>query len=81
LATVIPLLKRLGFDADSAPHPLARLDVGTTYERKHLLEMFGGQLQRGIWTPREFPVVLLFSGQSGKQHGYDDRWTKDGVFR
>jgi 5-methylcytosine-specific restriction enzyme A len=81
LATVIPLLKRLGFDADVAPHPLSRLDVGMTYERKHLLEMFGGQLQRGIWTPREFPVVLLFSGKSGVQYGYRDGWTGEGVFR
>ncbi|MBM0105822.1 HNH endonuclease [Steroidobacter sp. S1-65] len=81
LATVIPALKRLGFDADVAPHPLSRLGIGATYERKHLIEMFGGQLQSGIWTPREFPVVLLFSGKSGEQYGYKDQWTSDGVFR
>jgi 5-methylcytosine-specific restriction enzyme A len=78
---VIPVLKRLGFDADVAPHPVSRLEVGATYERKQLLEMFGGQLQRGIWTPREFPVVLLFFGKSGRQYGYRDGWTGDGVFR
>lgn len=64
-----------------APHPLSRREVGSTYERKHLLEMFGGQLQRGIWTPREFPVVLLSSGKSGAQYGYRDGWTGDGVFQ
>lgn len=81
LATVIPALTRLGFDAEVAPHPLSRLEVGTTYKRKYLLEMLGGQLQSGIWTPREFPVVLLFSGKSGEQYGYQDRWTTEGVFR
>jgi 5-methylcytosine-specific restriction enzyme A len=74
-------LTRLGFEADAAPHPLSRLEVGTTYKRKYLLEMFGGQLQSGIWTPGEFPIVLLFSGKSGEQYGYRDHWTTDGVFR
>jgi 5-methylcytosine-specific restriction enzyme A len=36
---------------------------------------------RGIWTPREFPVVLLFSGKSGAQYGYRDGWTGEGVFQ
>jgi 5-methylcytosine-specific restriction protein A len=81
LATVIPTLKRLGFVAEVAQHPLSRLEVARVYQRKDLLEMFGGQLQRGIWTPREFPVVLLFTGASGKQYGYEDKWTNEGVFR
>lgn len=77
---MIPLLTRLGFDADVAPHPLSRLELGATYERKALIDQYGGQLQSGIWTPREFPVVLLFSGKSGEQYGYRDHWS-DGVFR
>mgnify|MGYP003386388407 CR=1 FL=1 len=54
---------------------------GTTYIRKDLLEKYGGQLQKGIWTPREFPVVFIFTGASGKTYGYEDGWTDDGIFR
>lgn len=81
IATVIPTLKRLGFDAEAATHPLSRLEVGKIYQRKDLLEMFGGQLQAGIWTPKEFPVLMLFTGESGEQYGYADSWTPGGAFR
>jgi 5-methylcytosine-specific restriction enzyme A len=81
LARVVPLLRKLGFPARETPHPATCLVVGKTYLRKNLLETFGGQLQRGIWTPQEFPVVFLFSGESGKPYGYEDGWTDTGVFR
>lgn len=80
-ATVIPVLQRLGFPVRETPHPVESLVKGTTYFRKNLLEQYGGQLQKGIWTPREFPVVFIFTGDSGKTFGYRDGWTDDGVFR
>lgn len=79
--TVVPTLNRLGFSVKETPHPIASLVKGTTYFRKDLLERYGGQLQRGIWTPREFPVVFMFTGDSGKTYGYRDGWTEDGIFR
>ncbi|TAM52620.1 MAG: HNH endonuclease [Paraburkholderia sp.] len=60
---------------------MASLVKGATYLRKNLLEQYGGQLQKGIWTPREFPVVFIFTGDSGKAYGYSDGWTEDGIFR
>ncbi len=38
-------------------------------------------MQKGIWTPREFPVIFIFTGDSGEPYSYKDGWTDDGVFR
>ena len=81
LATVVPTLATLGFSATAARHPVEQLVMGTTYFRKDLREQFGGQLQKGIWTPKEFPVVFIFSGESGEAYGYKDGWSDDGVFK
>jgi 5-methylcytosine-specific restriction protein A len=80
LDTVIPVLRKLGFSVGEASHPANVLEIGKTYARKHLVENFGGQLQSGIWTPKEFPVVFIFSGVSGEEFGYKDGWTDDGIF-
>jgi len=81
VATVVPVLERLGFLIQETPHPVINLIVGKTYYRKHLVELYGGQIQAGIWTPKEFPVIFIFSGDSGTQYGYKDGWTDDGVFK
>lgn len=78
---VILALDRLGFVVEAASHPVASLLKGATYFRTDLRDRFGGQLQKGIWTPREFPVVFIFSGDSGKHYGYKDGWTAEGIFR
>lgn len=80
LATVVPVLSGLGFVVPETPHPARYLVVGQTYFRKDLVDLYGGQLQAGIWTPKEFPVVFVFSGDSGKAYGYNDEW-KDGVYQ
>jgi 5-methylcytosine-specific restriction protein A len=38
-------------------------------------------MQGGICTPKEHPVVIAFTGASGRQHGYADGWATDGVYR
>lgn len=81
LATVVPALRSLGFHIAEPEHPAIALTPSTTYMRKELVERYGGQLQAGIWTPREFPAIFIFSGDSGKTYGYADDWTDDGVFR
>jgi 5-methylcytosine-specific restriction protein A len=35
----------------------------------------------GISTPREHPLIFLFTGESGEQYGYHDGWELDGTFR
>jgi len=53
---------------------------GQLYRRRTLHERFGGQRQGGISTPAKASFVILITGDSGKQHGYTDQWTDDGIF-
>ncbi len=77
--SVVKCFARLGFSITQTPHPATSLIRGSTYLRKELVVTYGGQLQAGIWTPKDFPVIFLFSGDSGKAYGYHDDWI-DGVF-
>jgi len=52
---------------------------GQIYRRRELHEKFGGQQQGGISTPANAPLIFLITGESGKQHGYSDEWTNEGV--
>lgn len=79
--TVARRLEKLGFTVKRNEHPAVQLVPGRTYHRKDLLARFGGQLRAGIWSPKEFPAVFIFSGNSGKAYGYRDGWGADGVFR
>lgn len=53
---------------------------GRRYRRRSLHANYGGQRQGGISTPRDYPIVLIFTGQTGQQYGYDDTWTDEGIF-
>jgi hypothetical protein len=57
-----------------------RFSPGHLYRRTEVHKQFGGQRQGGISTPAKAPFVMLITGDSGKQHGYADEWTDDGVF-
>lgn len=48
--------------------------------RKDIHGRYGGQQQGGISTPKKFPLVVAITGNEGTQHGYGDRWRKDGAF-
>jgi len=53
---------------------------GTLYRRRRLHNDFGGQERGGISTPRRFPLVFLFSGDTGHPFGYHDTFGKNGDF-
>jgi 5-methylcytosine-specific restriction protein A len=53
---------------------------GHVYRRRDLHDQYGGQRQGGISTPSQYPFILLFTGESGEQHGYADGWSADGLF-
>jgi 5-methylcytosine-specific restriction protein A len=53
---------------------------GHVYRRSELHNQYGGQRQGGISTPSRYPFILLFTGESGEQHGYADGWSEDGLF-
>ena len=57
-------------------------EVGKTYNRRRDIHgRFGGQQQGGICTPKDHSLVIVFTGETGRQHGYADGWTLDGVYR
>jgi len=56
-------------------------EVGRVYNRRaEIHDLYGGQRQGGISTPRDRPFVFLFTGESGEQYGYEDGWDTNGVF-
>lgn len=63
-----------------ASHAVADLTPGQIYRRRDLHAMYRGQEQGGICTPTDFPIILLFTGQSGGLYGYKDHWDGDDVF-
>lgn len=55
--------------------------VGALYNRQRDIHArYGGQWQSGIVTPRNAPLVVVFTSSAGLQHGYFDYWDEDGVF-
>lgn len=54
--------------------------VGKEYHRRsEIHDVYGGQQQGGISTPKNHPMVFLFASEAGDQHGYRDEF-KDGIF-
>lgn len=63
----------------SPPSPTL-LERRAIYRRQDLHEQLGGQGQGGISTPAKRPYILLFTGEKGRQYGYEDGWESDGTF-
>lgn len=59
---------------------MAEFEVGEIYIRKEIHDEYGGQRQGGISTPRNEPKIFIFTGDSGKAHGYNDGWQTDDSF-
>mgnify|MGYP000991000094 CR=1 FL=1 len=54
--------------------------IGKEYKRKELHNYFGGQRQGGISTPRDHPMIFVFTNKRGKDFGYLDGWNDSGDF-
>ncbi|WP_458210993.1 HNH endonuclease [Haladaptatus sp. NG-SE-30] len=52
---------------------------GEQYVRQEIHDEFGGRRQHGISPCGESPYVFLFTGGSGKDHGYQDEFKDDGT--
>lgn len=62
--------------AEKTPHFVR----GQVYNRRRdIHEPFGGSRQSGISPSRQAPFVFIFTGEGGKQHGYEDSW-ENGLF-
>jgi 5-methylcytosine-specific restriction protein A len=54
--------------------------IGKRYNRWELHDVFGGQRYTGIATPAEQPFVFIFTGESGKEYGYEDEFLPNDTF-
>lgn len=54
--------------------------LGDIYKRSDLHRLYGGQKQGGISTPSGGKFLMLFTGETGLQYGYQDGWSEEGVF-
>jgi len=71
------VLRNLGFQV-IAGRPF---EVGKIYNRvSDIHELYGGQQQSGICTPKALPLIILFSSDAGHQHGYQDEFKEDGTY-
>ncbi len=48
--------------------------------RNDIHALYGGNWQSGICPSTSFPFIFIFSGKTGKQHGYRDGWDNPNVF-
>jgi 5-methylcytosine-specific restriction enzyme A len=56
-------------------------EVGEVYNRRaDIHKPYGGQWQGDISTPSRWPLIFLFTGESGEQYGYEDGWDENGIF-
>jgi len=54
---------------------------GYLYNRRSDIHaLYGGNWQSGICPSSSFPYIFIFSGKSGKQHGYKDGWDNPNIF-
>ncbi|MBJ7370610.1 HNH endonuclease [Pseudomonas moraviensis] len=77
-------LKKRGFTIVELPREegelLLQFTPGVVYDRKTEINgPFGGSRQSGIAASAIYPVIFLFTGDSGEQYGYADRWD-DGAY-
>ena len=50
------------------------------YKRSLIHDEYGGNRQGGISPSAKFPFIFIFSGKSGAQYGYKDRWDNHNIF-
>jgi len=48
--------------------------------RNDIHAIYGGNWQSGISPSANHPYIFIFTGKSGHQHGYEDRWDNPNVF-
>jgi 5-methylcytosine-specific restriction protein A len=77
-------LRELGFEIRGPEEQLASVptfEPGGIYNRvRHIHDIYGGQRQGGISTPKSAPLIFLFTGETGDQYGYRDGPRDDGTF-
>jgi len=78
-------LRELGFDIRGPDEQqiasVPTFEPGGVYNRvRDIHDVYGGQRQGGISTPKSAPLIFLFTGETGDQYGYRDGPRDDGIF-
>lgn len=53
---------------------------GKIYKRAEIHGLYGGNPQSGISPSARLPYIFIFTGKTGKKHGYQDGWDNPNVF-
>lgn len=54
---------------------------GNIYRRRTDIHgKYGGNWQSGICPVKDHPFIFIFTGKSGKQHGYEDGWDNPNIY-
>lgn len=57
-------------------------ETGRVYVRRSEIHgRYKGQQQGGISTPTSVPAIFLFTGESGAEYGYEDKFLPSGLYR
>lgn len=78
------LLRQLGFHVPGPDDLVVSglpFQPGATYNRvRDIHDVYDGQRQGGISTPKACPFIFLFTGEDGEEFGYSDGFQDDGSF-
>lgn len=58
-------------------------EINKEYKRRsEIHDIYGGQQQGGISTPKNHPVIFIFifTSDAGEEFGYRDQYREDGIF-
>lgn len=56
-------------------------EIGKEYNRKFEIHgVYKGQSQGGISTPKDSPLIFIFTSDKGENYGYKDEYRDDGLF-
>jgi 5-methylcytosine-specific restriction protein A len=81
-AAQLPVLiagRQLLHNAQMTPTELLFVPEQLYHRQREIHARFGGQEQGGMITPAKHNLIFLVTGSSGRQHGYEDRWSSDGA--
>ncbi|TYT63025.1 HNH endonuclease [Natrialba swarupiae] len=64
----------------SIPIEDGTFEVGETYSRWFIHDVLGGERYRGISRTNDQPLLFIFTGDAGHDHGYEDEFLEDDTF-
>ena len=64
----------------SIPIEGGEFEVGAMYNRWFIHDVLKGERYKGIATPSDLPIVLIFTGDSGSNYGYEDKFLENDTF-